>query len=59
MLSQTLLLRPKMIATRNKTIKTKNNILAMPAAPVAIPPKPNTPAITAMMMKMIAQRNIV
>lgn len=37
----------------------KNNILAIPAAPAAIPPKPNTPAMIANMIKVTVQRNIV
>ena len=37
----------------------KNKILAILAAPAAIPPKPNTPAIMAKMIKMIVQRNII
>ena len=42
----------------NKTIKTKNKILAMPAAPAAIPPNPKTAAIMAITKKIIDQRNI-
>ena len=37
----------------------KNNILAIEAAPAAIPPKPNTAAIIATIKKMTVQRNIV
>lgn len=43
----------------NRTINMKNRILAILAAPAAIPPKPNTPAIMAKMIKMIVQRNII
>jgi len=42
----------------NRTIKIKNNTFAIPAAPAAIPPKPNTPAMIAMIRKMIVHRNI-
>ncbi len=37
----------------------KNKILAILAAPAAIPPKPNIPAIIANMIKVTVQRNIV
>ena len=43
----------------NRTINMKNRILAILAAPAAIPPKPNTPAIMAKMINMIVQRNII
>jgi hypothetical protein len=43
---------------RNNTIKIKNRILAMPAAPAAIPPNPNIAAIIATIKKMTVQRNI-
>lgn len=36
----------------------KNRILAILAAPAAIPPKPNTAAIIAKTIKVIVQRNI-
>ncbi len=39
-------------------MKTKNKILAMLAAPDAIPPNPNTPAINANTINVIVQRNI-
>ena len=42
----------------NRTIKIKNNTFAIPAAPAAIPPKPNKPAMIAMIRKMIVHRNI-
>ena len=41
------------------TIKIKNNIFAILAAPAAIPPNPKTAAIMANMMNVIVQRNIV
>jgi len=44
---------------RNRTIKMKNKILAIPAAPAAIPPKPNMAAIIATTKKITVQRNIV
>ena len=37
----------------------KNNILAIEAAPAAIPKNPNTPAMIAITRKIIVQRNIV
>jgi hypothetical protein len=37
----------------------KNKILAIPAAPAAIPPKPNTAAIMAKIIKVTVQRNII
>jgi len=43
---------------RNNTIKTKNRILAIDAAPAAIPVKPNTAAIIATIKKISAQRNM-
>lgn len=43
----------------NSTMNMKNKILAILAAPAAIPPKPNTPAIMAKMINMIVQRNII
>ena len=43
----------------NSTMKIKNNILAMPAAPAAIPPKPNMAAIIATIKKITVQRNII
>ena len=44
---------------RNRTIKIKNRIFAIPAAPAAIPPNPNTAAIIAMTKKMTVQRSII
>ncbi len=43
----------------NSTKKIKNNTLAIPAAPAAIPPKPNIAAIIATTKKITVQRNIV
>tara|TARA_R110002049_G_scaffold242357_1_gene416161 strand:+ start:5824 stop:6012 length:189 start_codon:yes stop_codon:yes gene_type:complete len=43
----------------NNTRKTKNNILAIEAAPPAIPPNPNIPAIIAITINVIVQRNII
>ncbi|OEK07334.1 hypothetical protein A8C32_18020 [Flavivirga aquatica] len=46
---------------RDKTNNTKNikkHILAIPADAPATPPNPNTPAIIAMMINVIVQRNI-
>ena len=37
----------------------KNRIFAIEAAPAAIPKKPKTPAIIAMIKNMIVQRNII
>jgi hypothetical protein len=50
---------PKISDNRNNTIKMKNKILAIPAAPAAMPPKPNTAAIIATIRNMTVQRNIV
>jgi hypothetical protein len=44
--------------TRNSTKKTKNSIFAIPAALAAIPPKPSTAAIRAMIRKVKAQLSI-
>lgn len=49
---------PAISAIRNNTIKTKNKILAMEAAPAAIPVKPNTAATIATIKNISAQRNI-
>jgi len=47
-----------MISDSTKTTrKTKNRILAIEAAPAAMPPKPKTAAMMAMMKKMSAQRS--
>ncbi len=37
----------------------KNNTLAIPAAPAAIPPKPNIAAIIATTKKITVQRNMI
>ena len=44
---------------RNNTIKMKNKILAMEAAPAAIPPNPKIAAMMATIKKISAQRNII
>jgi hypothetical protein len=43
----------------NSTINTKNKILAIPAEAPAIPPNPKTPAINAIIINVIVQRNII
>jgi hypothetical protein len=43
----------------NITRKMTKSILAKPAAVPAIPPKPNTPAIIAMIRKVTAQLSII
>lgn len=52
-------LLPKSKLSTNNTKKIKNKILAIPAAPAAIPPKPNIAAMMATIKKMTVQRNIV
>jgi len=42
----------------NKITNIKNRILAIDAAPAAIPPKPKIPAINAMIKKLMVHRNI-
>ena len=42
-----------------RTIKTKNRILAIEAAPAAMPPKPNMAAMMATIAKMTVQRSII
>lgn len=37
----------------------KNRIFAIPAAPAAIPPNPNTAAIIAMIKKVTVQRSMI
>jgi hypothetical protein len=61
LLSYTLLLadRPKISETINKTRKIKNNILAMEAAPAAMPPNPKMAAMIATIRNITVQRNIV
>jgi len=57
--SEELLLRlPAINESRNSTIKMKNKILAMEAAPAAIPKKPKIPAMIAITRKITVQRNI-
>ena len=48
-----------MSETRNRTMKMKNKILAIPAAPAAIPPKPKMAAMMATTRKITVQRNII
>ena len=55
---QTLVVLPPINDRRNSTIKIKKMILAIPAAPAAIPPKPKIAAIMAMIRNTIVQRNI-
>jgi len=43
---------------RNSTIKMKNKIFAIPAAPAAIPPNPKIAAIIATIRKITVQRSI-
>lgn len=50
---------PAIRVTRNNTMKIKNNIFAIPAAPAAIPVKPNSAATIATTKKINVQRNIV
>ncbi len=59
MISYALNLFPNMSDKIKSTIKMKNKIFAMLAAPAAIPPNPKTPAIRAKTIKIIVQRNIV
>ncbi len=49
---------PKIKDNKNRTIKLKNKIFAIEAAPEAIPPKPNIAAIMATIKKITVQRNI-
>jgi hypothetical protein len=43
---------------RNNTINIKNKILAIPAAPAAMPPNPKMAAIIATIRNITVQRNI-
>jgi hypothetical protein len=43
---------------RKRTMKIKKMILAMDAAPAAMPKNPKIPAMMAMMRKITVQRNI-
>ena len=49
---------PKINESKNSTRKIKNKIFAIEVAPAAIPPNPNTAAITAITRNIIDQRNI-
>ena len=49
---------PKMSTINHTDIKMKKSILAIAAAPSAIPVKPNIPAIIAIIRKRNDQRNI-
>ena len=49
---------PKINDNKKRTIKMKNKIFAIEAAPEAIPPKPNIAAIMATTKKITVQRNI-
>ena len=48
-----------MSETRNRTMKMKNKILAIDAAPAATPPNPKIAAIIATTRKITVQRNII
>jgi hypothetical protein len=50
---------PKMSDTTKSIRNTTKRIFAMPAAPAAMPPKPNTAAIMAIIKNVIDQRNIM
>ena len=50
---------PKKRETINNTRKMKNKILAMEAAPAAIPPNPRIAAMIATTRKITVQRNII
>jgi hypothetical protein len=50
---------PAINAMRNNTIKTKKRILAIDAAPAAMPVNPNTAATMATIKNMSAQRNMI
>ena len=50
---------PRINEIKNSTIKIKNNTFAIPAAPAAIPPNPNIPAIIATIKNIIVHRNII
>jgi hypothetical protein len=52
-------LRPNSSDTINRTRKIKNRILAMDAAPAAIPPNPKIAAMIATIRNITVQRNIV
>jgi len=50
--------RPNMSETINNTMKMKNKILAMEAAPAATPPNPKIAAIIATIRNITDQRSI-
>jgi hypothetical protein len=50
---------PLIKESRNNTKKIKNKILAIPAAPAAMPPNPNIAAIIAITRNVIVQPNII
>ena len=50
---------PPIIASRNKPKKIKNKILAMLAAPAAIPVNPKSAAIIATTKNIAGQRNMI
>ena len=56
--SPTLPLRPTIKLSTKRIRKMKNKILAILAAPAAIPPKPKIAAIIATTKKITVQRNI-
>jgi len=49
---------PKISEMTKRTIKIKNKTFAIPAAPAAMPPKPNIAAMMATIKKITVQRNI-
>lgn len=53
------LIPPAITESRSRTIKIKNTIFAIPAAPAAIPPKPNKAATSAITSKMIINRSMI
>src|SRR5579862_4545408 len=50
--------KPLIRETKNSTRKMKKRILAIPIAPAAMPPNPNTAAMTAIMKNTAAQYNM-
>ena len=50
---------PAISETRNNTIKRKNKIFAIPAAPAAIPVNPNSAATIATTKNIRVQRNMI
>lgn len=49
---------PAITDKRRRIMKMKKIIFAIPAAPAAMPPKPNNAAINAIIKNIIAKRNI-